>query len=170
MNLNFYSSVCTKQYILKFSYILLIGDESYTFLIPCVCWFLPFQSLASESVCRLQVHLRFVWQFDYRNTKPRDMQPKSTFHREIPRRHHLGILREPKNEIERILEDVIDEVEIQLVLKGTEFWGQMAYVQFQYNVEHPPPRRESDCVRYMSLDLDYLVQSVHIMVKGKGLN
>ena len=49
------------------------------------------------------------------------MQPKSTFHREIPRRHHLGILREPKNEIERILEDMIDEVEIQLVLKGTEF-------------------------------------------------
>ena len=49
------------------------------------------------------------------------MQQKSIFHREIPRRHHLGILQEPKNEIERILEDVIDEVEIQLVLKYTEF-------------------------------------------------
>ena len=49
------------------------------------------------------------------------MQPKSTFHREIPRRHHLGILREPKNEIERILENVIDEVAIQLLLKGTEY-------------------------------------------------
>ena len=82
----------------KFSYILLILDESYTVLILCVCWFLPFQSLASGSVCMLQVHLRFVWQFDYHNTKPRDMQLISIFHREIPIRHHLGTLREPKKE------------------------------------------------------------------------
>ena len=82
--------------IFKFSYILLIVNESYTNLILYACWFLPFQSLASVSVCKLQDHLRFVWQFDFHNTKPRDMQPISIFHREIPKRHHLGTLQGPK--------------------------------------------------------------------------
>ena len=58
------------------------------------------------------------------------MQPKSIFRREIPRRHHLGTLREPRNEIERILINVIDEVE-----NHDEFRVQIIYVQFRYNFE-----------------------------------
>ena len=104
INLNLYSSISTKQYILNFPIVTLSSAMSHHHMgvhlvigiILCVCWFLLSQSLALAFVYKLQVHLRFVWQFGFHNTKPRDKPRKSIFHREILRRHHLGTLQEPE--------------------------------------------------------------------------